>query len=128
MKLQHLPLLAICCLCLVGGNAFAASTYGKKIPDEVVRTTLSALTANPIAFDGKDVVVEGWFAGMCSDGEDFYFKDKTEIVEADPPSAEVMKIKRGTKLKLYGHVKVSHVTATDKGHPRIVGMGVEVLP
>jgi hypothetical protein len=79
--------------------------FGETIPPTAAKATLAELIAKPETYEGKDVVVEGYFAGACGDG-DFFFKDKFEIIEADPPKPEVCYLKKGTPIRLYGLVKV----------------------
>lgn len=104
--------------------AAAGERYGKEPEANTPKVTLEELVAKPDAYEGKDVVVDGHFAGTCEDG-DFYFKDKVEIIEADPPAPEVNAIKKGTAIRLFGLVKVRR----GSGDPtvKIVGKGVEVL-
>ena len=112
-------LLAIGCQTAVAGQR-----YGKEPESKTPKVTLAELVAKPEAYEGKDVVVDGHFGGTCEDG-DFYFKDKVEIIEADPPAPEVNSLKKGTPIRLFGLVKVRR----GSGDPtvKIVGKGVEVL-
>ena len=112
-------LLAIGCQAAAAGQR-----YGKEPEATTPKVTLAELVAKPDAFEGKDVVVDGQFAGNCGDG-DFYFKDKLEIIEADPPAPEVSSLKKGTGIRLYGLVKVRRGAGDPSVH--IVGKGVEVL-
>ena len=105
-------------------TAAAGQRYGQEIDPKAPKVTLAELVAKPDTYEGKDVVVEGQFAGKCGDG-DFYFKDKFEIIEADPPKPEVNLLKKGTAIRLYGLVKV-HRGAGDPSI-KIVGKGVEVV-
>ena len=104
-------LVAMFCLGLLfsfmTGYSFAAGKkqFGETIPPTATKVTLAELVAKPESYEGKDVVVEGYFAGACGDG-DFFFKDKFEIIEADPPKPEVCSLKKGTPIRLYGLVKV----------------------
>lgn len=104
--------------------AAAGQRYGKEPEPKTPKVTLAELVAKPDAFEGKDVLVDGQFGGTCEDG-DFYFKDKLEIIEADPPTPEVNSLKKGTAIRLFGLVKVRR----GSGDPtvKIVGKGVEVL-
>ena len=105
-------------------TAAAGQRFGKEPDAQTPKVTLEQLVAKPDAYEGKDVVVDGQFAGTCEDG-DFYFKDKVEIIEADPPTAEVNSLKKGTGIRLFGLVKVRR----GAGDPtvKIVGKGVEVI-
>lgn len=109
----------------IGCQAVAAGQrYGKEPEAKTPKVTLAELIAKPDAYEGKDVVVDGQFGGTCEDG-DFYFKDKLEIIEADPPAPELNSLKKGTAIRLFGLVKVRR----GSGDPtvKIVGKGVEVL-
>lgn len=88
--------------------------YGDAIDPKAPRATLADLIAKPEAFEGKDVVVDGIFAGACGDG-DFFFKDKVDIIEADPPKPEVCALKRGTPIRIYGLVNVHRTPAGEAG-------------
>ena len=127
---------------LAAGNAMAEQKrYGDAIDPKAQKVTLAQLVAKPDAYAGKMVVVEGTHGGACSDGADFYFKDKFDIIEVDPPSSasEVVQLKKGTHVRLYGIVKVRHSSseAAEKGEKgekketgeaevRIAAKGVEV--
>ncbi len=120
------------------GGGGSATRYGVAPPPNAVHVTLAGLVAKPELYQGKDVVVEGEYAGACGDG-DFYFKDRFDLIEADPPSPEVTKLASGTRLRLYGLVKVRRSEAAERNEStagkqergeatvRIVGKGVEVL-
>jgi len=118
--LWFLPVLAL----VACSPARAGERYGKEPDPEAPRVTLAALVAEPEAYEGKDVVVDGMFAGNCGDG-DFFFKDKLDIVEADPPAPEVSKIEKGTPIRLFALVKV--IRGGDEPGVKLVAKGVEVL-
>ena len=104
--------------------------FGVSIPADATKATLAEIIAKPDAYAGKDVVVEGAFAGACGDG-DFFFKDKFDMIEADPPKPEVCSLKKGTRIRLYGLVKIRG--GSEEGSEkkevsvRIVGKAVEVI-
>lgn len=120
--------------------------FGEAIDPKQAKVTLAQLLASPEVYEGKNVVVEGQFAGACGDG-DFYFKDRFDIIEADPPQAEVCLLNKGTPIRLYGLVKVRRSGSSEpiekgeaaetreaserskKGevYVKIVGKGVEVI-
>ena len=77
------------------------------------KVTLAQLIADPTLYEGKDVVVEGMFAGACPDG-DFYFKDKFDIIEAYPPNNKIFDLENGTRIRLYGLVKVRRSSAPEQ--------------
>ena len=101
---------ALALMLAFAGNSFAADKqFGVAIPTNAPKVTLAELLAKPDAYAGKDVVVEGQFAGACGDG-DFFFKDKFDLIEADPPKPEVCSSSREEEgnegSALYGLVKV----------------------
>lgn len=125
------------------GKAGGEQRFGAAIDPQAATVTLAELVAKPDAYEGQNVVVEGQFAGGCGDG-DFYFKDKFEIIEADPPVPEVLSLQKGTPIRLYGRVKVRRtgaVDAAEKGEAaegtdakkeaevqvKIAGRGIEVI-
>ena len=110
---------------------FAQQRWGEKIDPKAPKVTLAQLIATPDQYAGKTVVVDGTFAGKCGDG-DFYFKDKFDMIEADPPSPDVCLLKKSTKVRLFGLVKVRHAAPAKPGGVgdatvRISAKGVEVL-
>lgn len=111
--------------------------FGGAIDPSAPTVTLAQLIAKPEAYDGQNVIVDGQFAGACGDG-DFYFKDKLDMIEADPPSPEVCtRLKKGTPVRLYGLVKARRsgggeaagASAREPGevHVKIVAKAVEVI-
>lgn len=97
-----LVLLGIAAAC---NRASHGKHYGEKIDATAPRVTLAELVSHPDLYEGKLVVVDGQHGGACGDG-DFYFKDKFDMIEADPPQPEVASLKKGTPIRLYGLVKV----------------------
>lgn len=125
--------------------------FGSPIDPKAPKVTLAQLIAKPDVYEGKDVVVEGQFGGACGDG-DMFFKDKFDMIEADPPTSKVIGLKKGTKIRLFGLVKVRRTSgakedekaeagekknaehkmrgakeAKGEVYVRIVGKGVEVI-
>lgn len=128
MRREGVPWLVPAVLLATGCQTAAAGhRYGREPDPKAPKVTLAELVARPDAYEGKDVVVDGQFAGTCEDG-DFYFKDKVEIIEADPPAPEVNAIKKGTAIRLFGLVKVRRPSGGGDPTVKIVGKGVEVLP
>lgn len=144
-------MVAFYCLVLLlmfaAGCSRDTQQFGQAIDPQATTVTLADLVAKPDIYEGKDVVVAGHFAGACGDG-DFYFKDKFEIIEADPPSSDIFRLEKGTPIRLYGLVKVqrSGGRAADKTgeaaageeaqkragggqvYVKIVSKGAEVIP
>lgn len=113
-------LLAALSLVLVAGCGKTAGKqhFGEAADPKAPRVTLADLVARPEAYEGKDVVVKGTFAGACGDG-DFYFKDKFDLIEADPPDPKVCSLTRGTPIQLYGLVKVRRKSSGETAEERI---------
>ena len=102
--------------------------FGAAIDKTAPEVSLAQLVAQPAAYEGKTVTVNGTYAGACGDG-DFYFKDKFNVIEADPPEASDMmgRIQKGTPIRLHGVVKV-HRSTTREPTIHLVAKAVEVLP
>jgi len=102
----------------------AQKHYGDAIDPKAPKVTLAQLVAKPDNYAGKTVIVEGTHGGACADGADFYFKDKFDIIEVDPPSGspETVQLKKGTRIRLYGIVKVRHSgSGGEKGEKKEAG-------
>ena len=100
--------------------------FGGAVDPNAPKVTLAELIAKPEAYDGKNVIVDGQFSGACGDG-DFYFKDKLDMIEADPPSPDVCtRLKKGTPVRLYGLVKARR-SGDGEAHVKIVAKTVEVI-
>lgn len=86
--------------------------YGAPIDTTAPKITLAELVSKPETYSGKNVVMDGQFAGKCGDG-DFYFKDKFDIIEADPPDPKVCLLDKGTPVRVYGLVKTRATGASE---------------
>ena len=109
MKTHKAVTLAVITTCIALGTHLAKAgeqRFGEAIDPKAPKVTLAELVAKPNTYAGQNVVVEGRFAGACGDG-DFFFKDKFDIIEVDPPKPEACNLKKGTPVRLYGLVKVS---------------------
>lgn len=68
---------------------------------------MSDLVKQADNYTGKTITITGRFGGMCADGEDFYFKDKLDLIEVIPPASGMPDdIVIGTPLKIQGEVLV----------------------
>ena len=94
--------------------------YGAPIDPTAPKITLAELVSKPEVYSGKNVVMDGQFAGKCGDG-DFYFKDKFDIIEADPPDPNVCLLNKGTGVRVYGLVKVRATEANEPNEAKEVG-------
>lgn len=79
--------------------------YGQAVPKGAEVVKLKEIVENPKAYKGKEVVLEGNFGGVCSDGEDFYFKEGLEIVEVVPKDFPMPRFSKGKPIRVYGVVK-----------------------
>lgn len=89
----------------ITGIATATDRFGLAVPGNLQAVKLEEILKNPDAYKGKDVLVEGHFNGVCSDGEDFYFKEGFETVEVVPKDFPVPRLKKGNPIRVYGIVK-----------------------
>ena len=112
--------------CTAAVSAAGEQRFGAPIDAKAPKVTLAELLAKPDPYVGKDVVVEGNFAGKCC-GADFYFKDKVDMIEVTPPGngKQCMLLKAGTPIRLYGRV---NAIQRDGAEPivSIEGKAVEV--
>lgn len=126
LKAVTLTMIALLVLLAAGGAvAQAAQHFGERIDPKAPKMTLAQLIAKPDDYQGKTVVVDGTHGGACADGEDFYFKDKFDIIEVVPPSPEIMQVKKGARVRVYGTVKVRR--RGSEAEVRIIAKGAEVL-
>ncbi len=141
LKTVTLTIMAVSILLAVGCTLGQKRHFGAAIDPKAPKVTLAELIAKPDAYAGKMVVIDGTHGGACADGDDFYFKDKFDIIEAVPPTPEVMQLKTGARVRLYGLVKVRSSgsdEAAEKNEAdekkeagdvdvRIIAKGVDVL-
>ena len=115
-------------------KAQSGAQYGDAIDPNAQKVTLAELVKSPGQYEGKLVVVDGEYGGKCAgDDGDFYFKNKFDMIEADPPTAKVIEdLQKGVPVRLYGTVKVRRGAAEPGGpapeaHVKIAAKGVQVL-
>lgn len=119
-------LAAVAVALLAAACSKGKERFGGVIDPNAPKVTLAELIAKPEAYDGKNVILDGQFSGACGDG-DFYFKDKMDMIEADPPSPDVCtRLKKGTSVRLYGLVKARR-SASGEAHVKIAAKVVEVI-
>lgn len=94
--------------------------FGAPIPKEVQTVALSEVVKHPELYKGKTLAVTGTLGDMCSDGADFFFKDKFDLIEVVPPRGVTLSYKdmKGAKTRVYGKVMVR------RGEVRIDAQGV----
>lgn len=107
--MKHLALIAMT-LSLILGLVTGCSDNDipqAKLDPNLPVIAMSDLVKQADNYTGKTITVTGRFGGMCADGEDFYFKDKLDIIEVIPPAAGMPDdIVIGTPLKVQGVVMV----------------------
>ncbi len=76
-------------------------------PSSGAPLTLRELLKAPQQYANKTLTVTGRYGGMCSDGEDFYFKDHLSTIEVLlPPGGLPKGLKIGTSLRVEGEVVI----------------------
>lgn len=108
-------------LVALSNSAFAGNKqFGTPIPKGTQTVALSEIVQHPDLYKGKTFTVTGTLGDQCSDGEDFYFKDKFELIEVVPPRGFTLPYKdmRNAKTRVYGKVTIR------KGEVRLDAQGV----
>lgn len=133
-SLTYLAGIGVLVLAAACSTAQSGAQYGDAIDPNAQKVTLAELVKNPAQYEGKLVVVDGEYGGKCAgDDGDFYFKNKFDMIEADPPTPKVIdELQKGMPVRLYGTVKVRRGTAEPGGpapeaHVKIAAKGVQVL-
>ena len=133
-SLTYLAGIGLLVLAAACSKAQSGAQYGDAIDPNAQKVTLAELVKNPAQYEGKLVVVDGEYGGKCAgDDGDFYFKNKFDMIEADPPTPKVIdELQKGMPVRLYGTVKVRRGTAEPGGpapeaHVKIAAKGVQVL-
>lgn len=82
--------------------------FGTPIPKDSQTVALSEVIKHPDIYKGKALVVTGTLGDLCLDGDDFYFKDKFDLIEVVPPRGITLPYKdmKGAKMRVYGKVLV----------------------
>lgn len=107
--MRRIIVLLVMMLMTLTANAGEKRAFGEPIPSNVKVIDVDELVKNVKAYEGRMVVVEGRMVDICSDGEDFSFKGKFELIEVIPPAGQMPpKSMKGRPAKIYGKVKVKH--------------------
>lgn len=134
-SLTFMVALSVLVLTLACNRGGTGTRYGDPIDPAAQKVTLAELIAHPDQYEGKTVVVDGEYGGKCAgDDGDFYFKNRFDMIEAEPPTLKVIEeLKAGMSVRLYGVVKVRRGGKSEPGYTpreadvRIAAKGVEVL-
>jgi hypothetical protein len=109
-------------ICLVTACT-AAETYGKKITDRKSLTDIGDILADPLAYKGKEVTVEGKICSECPAGCFFSLtqagKEASIIVDINPAGFSIP--------QRVGRTALVRGTVSIRGDsPVILGNGVEI--
>ena len=123
MKAINSILLILIFLGVMISNSYAGTQkYGQAISKREV-TAIKDILANPKAYDGKIVTIEGKIANECETGCWFYVKvaEGNTVIYVDiEPAGFAIPQKIGHKVLVEGEVVIK------KTGPMILGKGVEV--
>ncbi|NLC58143.1 MAG: hypothetical protein GX774_15025 [Armatimonadetes bacterium] len=109
---------------LVAGPSGGQADLGQGVPAEATITTIGELTANPEAYNGKEVVVKGKLTEECpSSGCWGVVNDGTGSIRFDTAaSGWAMPLgKTGSEITVRGSVSVS-----ETGTPQIAAIGAKL--
>jgi hypothetical protein len=97
-----------------------AKTYGKAIPTGAQVVPTSEILANPLGFEGKEVVVSGKITRECPSGGWVWVKDNSgEIYVNMHPTNVFIPQRVGRNVKAIGKVVL------EQGRAQVVGTGLE---
>jgi hypothetical protein len=98
----------------------AGAKYGRAIPSEMKVSPAGEILANPVGFEGKDVLVQGKITSECPSGGWVWLKDNSgELYVNMHPTNVFIPQKVGSTVKAMGKVVL------EQGRPQIVGYGLE---
>jgi hypothetical protein len=96
-------LIAMLAIAFLAGCSKDQKQFGEPIDLKAKSITVDELVKNHQNYEGKMILVEGWMGDLCSDGQDFYFKGKYELVEVIPPEGQMPpQTLKGKPVKIYG--------------------------
>lgn len=123
LQIAGLGLILIIILALIFFNSYARiEKYGAEITDRNI-TAIKDILANPKAFEGKSVTIEGKISNECSTGCWFYVKvgsGNLDIYVDTGNSGFAIPQKSGRKITVEGKVILK------KTGPMIQAKGVEI--
>ena len=91
------------------------------IPSGMETTKLADIFNNPVAYDGKKVLLVGTVANICpTSGCHFIFQESGETIRIYPKGFKLPKLKKGKPISIYAEVRA--------GEKRVVitALGLEV--
>lgn len=95
--------------------------YGKAIPEEIARTPLADVAANPASYNGKIVVLTGTIGSECTSACDFFVEDSGVRVHVTTAPGFTPPSLAGRKVRVYGHV------ITQENVPTVIVLGIELI-
>jgi uncharacterized protein YdeI (BOF family) len=128
MRTKQTIISFLCAVFMMTGAQLvrAGERFGEAIDPKAPKITLAELLAKPADYSGKAVVMEGNFGGKCCEA-DFFFKDKTDMIEVTPPAGQekAMSFKVGAPIRLYGNVNVRQESGTEEATVTVAAKGIE---
>jgi len=102
------------------GGARSKAAYGRAIPPDMAVTTAAEILANPAAFEGKDVLVQGKVTSECPSGGWIWLRDGSGDIYVNMHPTNVFIPQRvGSDVQALGRVVV------ESGSPQVVGYGLK---
>jgi len=76
------------------------------IPSGMQAVKLGDVLSNPVAYDGKKILLVGTVGNFCAtSGCHFTFQDSGESIDIYPKGFKLPKLRKGQALKVYAEVK-----------------------
>jgi len=125
---KPLSISFVVCMLLGGASGVVIAQESSAPTTVVTQVALQDLVAQPDRYAGQTVSVIGRYAGMCSDGADFYFKDHLTTIEVVlPPGGMPDRLQVGTALQVRGQIQVRK-ESNGESEVRITPTAVTVNP
>lgn len=106
MRVCGLGLAALVLVLALGcakGKSPKGETFGTTVPSGPATATLAEILKNPSTYDGREVVLQGTYAGHCC-ATDFNYKEGVDMVECYYPGFEVPKQRPGGPVRIQAKV------------------------
>lgn len=114
--LSHLSLIVILLAGLLSCSKEGKEAIGVPIDPNAPVVQMAELLKNPKTYEGKIIVMEGQMSDICADGEDFFFKDRFDLIEVIPPKEGMpAKSNLGSPLRVYGRVLIKEESSEEEG-------------
>lgn len=109
--MKHWRTIVVASFGMWAAVALAANgQFGEVAPKGTPTVALAELVQHADSYKGRVLQVTGTLGDLCADGDDFYFKDKFELIEVVPPRGDALPYaaKKNAPLVVYGTVNVRH--------------------